>query len=140
MFTRNQVVAAPVTVGRDHLNKSKGMVHAVIVNAGNANCATGKPGIKAAKLVCQQAARELNKVKPEQVFPSSTGIIGVPLQVERITDALPQLIADAKATPEGLDAFANAIITTDTHKKISCQSVVHNAKRSHFAAWPRARA
>lgn len=128
MFTRNQVVAAPVTVGREHLRKSNGMIHAVVVNAGNANCATGKPGLKAAKLVCQQAARELNKVKPEQVFPSSTGIIGVPLQVDKITDALPQLIAGAKATPEALDAFANAIITTDTHKKVSCQSVIHNGR------------
>jgi glutamate N-acetyltransferase/amino-acid N-acetyltransferase len=128
MFTRNQVVAAPVTVGRDHLNKSKGTVHAVIVNAGNANCATGKPGIKAAKLVCQQVAKELIKVRPEEVFPSSTGIIGVPMPVEKITGALPQLIAGASATPEGLDAFANAIITTDTHKKISCQSVIHNGK------------
>jgi glutamate N-acetyltransferase/amino-acid N-acetyltransferase len=128
VFTRNQVVAAPVTVGRDHLNKAKGMIHAVIVNAGNANCATGKPGIKAAKLVCQQTARELPKVKPEQVFPSSTGIIGVPIPVEKITDALPQLIASASAAPEALDAFANAIITTDTHKKISCQSVINNGK------------
>lgn len=128
MFTRNQVVAAPVTVGRDHLSKSKGMLYALVVNAGNANCATGKPGIKAAKLVCQQAARELNKVKPEQVFPSSTGIIGIPLQVERITGALPHLIASAKATPESLNDFANAIITTDTHNKISCQSVIHNGK------------
>lgn len=126
MFTRNQIVAAPVTVGRNNLSKSKGIVHALIVNAGNANCATGKPGIKAAKLVCLQASRELNKVRPEQVFPSSTGIIGVPLPVEKITDALPQLIAVATATPEGLDAFANAIITTDTHKKVACQSVIHN--------------
>ncbi len=128
MFTRNQVVAAPVTVGRDHLNKSRGMVHAVIVNAGNANCATGKPGIKAAKLVCQHAAKELTKVRPEEVFPSSTGIIGVPMPVDKITGALPQLIASATATAESLDAFANAIITTDTHKKISCQSVIHNGK------------
>lgn len=128
MFTRNQVVAAPVTVGRDHLNKSKGAIYAVIVNAGNANCATGRPGIKAAKLVCQQAAKELTKVKPEQVFPSSTGIIGVQLPVEKITDALPQLIADAAGTSERLDAFANAIITTDTHKKVSSQTVIHNGR------------
>jgi glutamate N-acetyltransferase/amino-acid N-acetyltransferase len=126
MFTRNQVVAAPVTVGRDHLSKSKAMMYALIVNAGNANCATGKSGIKAARLVCQHAARELNKVKPEQVFPSSTGIIGVPLPVEKITDALPQLIAGVQASAEALDGFANAIITTDTHKKVASQSVIHN--------------
>jgi glutamate N-acetyltransferase / amino-acid N-acetyltransferase len=68
----------------------------------------------------------LNKVKPEQVFPSSTGIIGVPLPVEKITQALPQLIAGVQATPEALDGFANAIITTDTHRKVACQSVMHN--------------
>src|ERR1700748_3091364 len=45
MFTKNQVVAAPVTVGRRHLTATGGRVGAVLVNAGNANCATGQAGI-----------------------------------------------------------------------------------------------
>src|SRR5947199_96752 len=58
MFTRNQVAAAPVVVGREHLRVCKGRIHALIVNAGNANCATGTPGLKEAKTVCREVASE----------------------------------------------------------------------------------
>lgn len=124
MFTRNLVVAAPLTVARNHLRLSGGRVHAVIVNAGNANCATGKQGIRAATLVCRQTARYA-KVREHQVFPSSTGIIGVPLPVEKINAALPELIASAQPGAEALDRFANAILTTDTHQKIASQTITH---------------
>lgn len=116
MFTRNQVVAAPLTVDREHLRLSRGRVHALIVNAGNANCATGAQGIKAAKTTCREVARALN-IRPEQVFPSSTGIIGVPLPVEKISAALPALASSANDEPEALDSFATAIMTTDTSMK-----------------------
>jgi glutamate N-acetyltransferase/amino-acid N-acetyltransferase len=124
VFTRNQVVAAPVTVGREHLRAGQGNIRALIVNAGNANCATGKPGLKAAQAVCTQVAGRL-KVRASQVFPSSTGIIGVPLPVEKISNALPGLIQAAAAGAEAFDAFANAILTTDTHKKVACQSLAY---------------
>ena len=127
MFTRNQIVAAPVTIGREHLRRSGGRVRAVIVNAGNANCATGKQGLQAAKRVCSELVSQLN-VKPEQVFPSSTGVIGVPLPTEKITSALPRLIASAVSGSEALDEFAHAILTTDTHAKASCQSLAHSGK------------
>ena len=127
MFTRNQVVAAPVTIGRDHLRRSGGRVRAVIVNAGNANCATGKQGLQAAKRVCSELGSQL-KIKPEQVFPSSTGIIGVPLPTEKVSSALPGSIASASSTPDALNDFAHAILTTDTHAKISCQSIAHRGK------------
>ncbi|HEU4416257.1 MAG TPA: bifunctional glutamate N-acetyltransferase/amino-acid acetyltransferase ArgJ [Candidatus Angelobacter sp.] len=125
MFTRNQVVAAPVTVGRDHLRRERGLMRALIVNAGNANCATGKPGLKAAKSVCAGLARQL-KVRDSQVFPSSTGIIGVPLPVEKIHAALPPLVSAARGDEEAFDSFATAILTTDTHKKIASQTIVVN--------------
>lgn len=125
MFTRNQVVAAPVTVGRDHLRASGGRVHVLIVNAGNANCATGKNGLRAAKLVCRHAAKEY-RLKPQQIFPSSTGIIGVPLPVEKIAAALPELFAAARPGTERFDAFAQAILTTDTHRKVASQSIARN--------------
>ncbi|HET9180895.1 MAG TPA: bifunctional glutamate N-acetyltransferase/amino-acid acetyltransferase ArgJ [Candidatus Angelobacter sp.] len=124
MFTRNQVVAAPLTVGRNHLRASRGRVHAVIVNAGNANCATGKKGLRAAQVVCRQLAKQCG-IREHQVFPSSTGIIGVPLPAEKISAALPQLVSSAQAAGEGLDAFARAIMTTDTHQKIASQSITH---------------
>ena len=126
MFTRNQVVAAPLVVDREHLRRSRGRIHAVIVNSGNANCATGAPGIKAAKATCREVARALN-IRPEQVFPSSTGIIGVPLPVEKISVALPALIsaANVKAEPKALDSFATAIMTTDTRMKTASAEVSH---------------
>ncbi len=124
MFTRNQVVAAPLVVDREHLRASGGRLHAVIVNAGNANCATGTPGLRAAKAVCKQVAREI-KVKPDQVFPSSTGIIGVPLPVEKITAALPGLIASAGDGSEAFTAFATAIMTTDTRMKTAAEELSH---------------
>jgi glutamate N-acetyltransferase / amino-acid N-acetyltransferase len=127
MFTRNQVVAAPVTVGRENLRSSRGRVNAVIVNAGNANCATGKQGIKAAQEVCGSLA-ELVRGKAAQVFPSSTGIIGVPLPAEKIIAAIPNLVASASPTPEAFSAFANAILTTDTRQKIACEQIQHKNK------------
>src|SRR3954469_16173097 len=67
LFTRNLVTAAPVQVGRSALAKSKGRVRAVIVNSGNANCATGQPGIRNCKKVCSETARALD-VKAAEVF------------------------------------------------------------------------
>ena len=125
IFTRNQIVAAPVTVGREHLRRSQGMMRALIVNAGNANCATGKQGLKAASSVCIGVARQL-QVSPHRVFPSSTGIIGVQLPVEKIHAALPALMNAATSGPEAFDHFASAILTTDTHKKVAAQSITFN--------------
>jgi glutamate N-acetyltransferase/amino-acid N-acetyltransferase len=132
MFTRNQVVAAPVTLGRAHLRTSRGLVHAVIVNSGNANCATGKQGLQAAKTVCAELAEQL-KVKTANVFPSSTGIIGVALPADKITEALPGLIRDAQSTAEGFEAFATAILTTDTRKKVACTSMDHRGRTLSLA-------
>ena len=117
MFTRNLVVAAPVQVGRASLAASGGSVRAVIINAGNANCATGAAGVRACKSVCAAVARPL-KSKPSQIFPSSTGIIGVPLPEEKIIDHLPRLILNANASVESLRAVAEAILTTDKLAKI----------------------
>jgi glutamate N-acetyltransferase/amino-acid N-acetyltransferase len=132
MFTRNQVVAAPVIVGRENLRRGEGLMRALIVNAGNANCATGKQGLKAAKSVCAGLARQL-KARDHQVFPSSTGIIGVPLPVEKIHVALPGLISAAAEGEMAFDQFSNAILTTDTHKKIATQAITHNGTEINLA-------
>jgi len=128
LFTRNQVVAAPLIVDREHLRLSRGRIHALVVNAGNANCATGKEGIRAGRTVCAEVADAL-RVRPRQVFPSSTGIIGVPLPVEKITAAVPALVASATDQPEALTAFATAIMTTDTRMKIAGEEILH---KNHF--------
>ena len=118
LFTRNLIVAAPVEVGRASLAKSSGRVRAVLVNSGNANCATGQPGLRACRETCSQTARLLG-AKPEEVFPSSTGIIGVPFPAAKITSQLKPLIAKAGASADHLRQFADAILTTDSRAKIA---------------------
>jgi glutamate N-acetyltransferase/amino-acid N-acetyltransferase len=119
MFTRNRVVAAPLEVGRASLAASGGRVRAVIVNSGNANCATGKAGIQACQHVCRDLV-QLLRLRPREVFPSSTGIIGVPLPVNKIVAKLPDLVAAGQATEQGIQDFARAIMTTDTRPKLAC--------------------
>ena len=118
LFTSNRVVAAPVAVGRTTLAATGGRVRAVIVNSGNANCATGRAGILACERVCREAAKILG-VAPAEVFPSSTGIIGVPLPDDKIRAKLAELIGARTASVRGAGDFAQAIMTTDTRPKIA---------------------
>ena len=118
LFTKNLIVAAPVEVGRSALAKSGGGVRAVLVNSGNANCATGQPGVHACKATCAETARLLGG-KPAEVFPSSTGIIGVPFPTAKVTSQLKPLIARAGASIEHLRQFADAILTTDSRPKLA---------------------
>lgn len=120
-FTKNRVVAAPVIIGREALKTSRGYIRAVVVNSGNANCATGSQGIRACRAVCNEVAR-LHSIPAEQVFPSSTGIIGVPLPVEKILAQLPDLTARHEASENAAWDFARTIMTTDTRPKVASAS------------------
>ena len=116
MYTSNRVVAAPVTVGRRHLLATGGRVGAVLVNAGNANCANGEPGIAGCIATCVAAAQTFGCIFDE-IVPSSTGIIGVPFPAEKVVAAMPALKAAVGDTAEHAEAFARAIMTTDTRMK-----------------------
>jgi glutamate N-acetyltransferase/amino-acid N-acetyltransferase len=130
MYTSNRVVAAPVTVGRRHLSTTGGRVGALLVNAGNANCATGEPGIAGCVATCVAAAEAFGCIFDE-VFPSSTGIIGVPFPAEKVVAAMPALKAAVGGTAEHAEAFARAIMTTDTRLKVaSAGFVVEGAEPS----------
>jgi glutamate N-acetyltransferase/amino-acid N-acetyltransferase len=118
MYTSNLVVAAPVIVGRRHLLATAGRARAILVNAGNANCATGQPGIEGCISTCVAAAQTFGCIFDE-VVPSSTGIIGVPFPAEKVVAAMPALHAAAGPTPGHAEAFARAILTTDTRLKIA---------------------
>ena len=118
LFTRNRVVAAPVEVGRAALAATGGRVRAVIVNSGNANCATGRAGLHACQRVCGSAAKTLG-VAPSEVFPSSTGIIGVPFPDQKIRAKLGELVRARLASTQAASEFARAIMTTDTRPKIA---------------------
>src|SRR6266853_828566 len=78
VFTQNLVVAAPVLISKEHLRASKGRMRAVVVNAGNANCATGAAGHAAAERTVAEAAKRLGCM-PQELFVCSTGVIGVAL-------------------------------------------------------------
>lgn len=118
VFTLNRMAAAPVLVGREHLRSGRGSLRAVIVNSGNANCATGAAGLCAAKETCAAVGRALGAA-PKAVLPSSTGIIGVPLPVEKILAAVPAAVAGLASGEKALRAFGRAIMTTDLTPKLA---------------------
>jgi glutamate N-acetyltransferase/amino-acid N-acetyltransferase len=119
VFTQNRVQAAPVRIARFHLAQSRGLVSAVLINAGNANCAT-RTGDRVALACCDAVGKQL-RVPVEQVLPASTGVIGVELETRLIVNALPSLVAGL-ATNRFKDV-ARAMLTTDTVMKISHQQV-----------------
>jgi glutamate N-acetyltransferase/amino-acid N-acetyltransferase len=132
MFTSNRVAAAPLKVGREHLRKSKGRVRAVLVNAGNANCATGAPGVLAAEQSCAALGVAL-EAAPQFIIPSSTGIIGVPLPVEKLVAAIPAVVAGRGEGADSLKAFATAIMTTDTRMKMASTEFAAGRKKVRVA-------
>jgi glutamate N-acetyltransferase/amino-acid N-acetyltransferase len=116
LYTTNKIQAAPLLIDRRHLTANGGRVHTVLINAGNANCASGDAGIAAAEQCCAAAAEAFG-CAPEAVFPSSTGIIGVPLPVEKVRAVLPALRAAVGDTADHFAGIAAAIMTTDTRPK-----------------------
>jgi len=115
-FTANRVIAAPLIVDKQHLTATKGKVRVVAINAGNANCAAGQAGLDAANATCDAAARVF-ACRPEEVFPSSTGVIGVPLPADKLIDVMPTLAASLGAESDRFLEVAHAILTTDTVEK-----------------------
>ena len=102
-----------------------GKARAVVINAGNANAFTGKAGVKTVTAVAKAVARLL-KCPPAEVFQASTGVIGEPLNPAPIVNALPGLIAAARA--DCWDDAARAIMTTDTFAKVATASVNYGGK------------
>jgi glutamate N-acetyltransferase / amino-acid N-acetyltransferase len=114
VFTQNRMTAAPVLVTRRHLAATGGRASAVVLNSGNANAANGPQGEADAEAMCAAVADALG-CDAEHVLVCSTGLIGIPLPVERITTAAPALVA-ARSVDGATDA-AEAIRTTDTVRK-----------------------
>ena len=119
VFTQNRVQAAPVKLCRRHLKLSGGKVGAVVVNAGNANCAT-RTG-DAVALETARAAAKLLEFPAAQVLAASTGVIGVDLDARKIVSALPRLVAGLDTA--GFDHVARAIMTTDLVPKTAFAEV-----------------
>ncbi len=112
VFTTNRVKAAPVVLSQERLRG--GHAQAILVNAGNANACTGPEGLEDARESARGAA-ELLKIPERLVLPASTGVIGQPLPLAKIKQALPKLTA--RLNPKGFQEAAQAIMTTDTRPK-----------------------
>jgi glutamate N-acetyltransferase/amino-acid N-acetyltransferase len=115
VFTQNRVQAAPVKLCRQHLSASRGLVSAILVNAGNANCAT-RTGERVALAACRAAARLLS-LPLAQVLPASTGVIGVEMDADAIPNAMPRLAAGL--APDRIEDAARAMMTTDLVPKMA---------------------
>ncbi len=118
VFTRNAFCAAPVIVAKKHLQASAPRY--LLINTGNANAGTGKQGLQDALTSCEQLAA-LQGLNGEQVLPFSTGVIGEPLPVGRLTAALPQALAALSA--DNWLLAARGIMTTDTRPKLATRQI-----------------
>ncbi|MGB0749093.1 MAG: bifunctional glutamate N-acetyltransferase/amino-acid acetyltransferase ArgJ [Magnetospiraceae bacterium] len=112
VFTKSKCASAPVDWCRSHI--CGGKARGLLVNSGNANAFTGNKGFEAVERSVHSAAAVLN-CAPEQVFASSTGVIGEALPDEKITAAMEQLAGKLHA--DRWAAAAQAIMTTDTYPK-----------------------
>jgi len=114
VFTQNQVVAAPVTISKKHIKN--GLAQAIVINAGNANAATGKQGMEGAQAMVQTMADELG-IDKELVLVSSTGVIGEPFPTEEIVNGIKENVSKLTSKSQAGSFAANAILTTDTFAK-----------------------
>jgi glutamate N-acetyltransferase/amino-acid N-acetyltransferase len=112
VFTRNVFQGAPLIVGKEHIGN--GLIQTVVVNSKNANVANGFAGVERSRKVCEVLAEELS-IQTDLVFPSSTGVIGRPLPVEKLEEALAGIAG--KLSNDAAELFARAIMTTDTVPK-----------------------
>ena len=119
VFTQNRAAAAPVLLNRTRVGA--GSVHAVVANSGNANACTGEQGMKDAITMGRLVANRF-ALQEQQVLVLSTGVIGVPLPMDRISEG----IAMCPVQPHGGQDFAEAIITTDTRTKSIALSFEHD--------------
>jgi glutamate N-acetyltransferase/amino-acid N-acetyltransferase len=114
VFTTNKVLAAPIKIGREHV--AGGKLRGIVVNSGNANACTGRRGETDAHEMCRLAAGEIG-CDPGEILPSSTGIIGQHLPMDKIRFGIAQSAKDLGDSPGHARRFCDAILTTDTRRK-----------------------
>ena len=112
MFTSNQVKGAPVLVSMEHARG--GQAQAIVASSGCANVCTGERGVGDAREMARLVG-ELLRIPAARVLVASTGVIGVPLPMDKVRAALPKLAKSL--SPQGGRAAAEAILTTDTKPK-----------------------
>src|SRR3989454_4034887 len=112
VFTSNQVKGAPVLVSREHARG--GQAQAIVASSGCANVCTGERGVRDAREMTKLVG-ELLRIPPAHVLIAATGVIGVPLPMDKIRAALPKLAKSL--SPQGGRSPAEGVMTTDTRPK-----------------------
>ncbi len=118
MFTQSLFCGAAIIVGQEHV--ANGQLQAFVINSKNANVATGEQGLANIRAIVHELATEL-KIAPEDILPSSTGVIGWQLPVEKILAGIHGVRDELQ--PEQLQLSAHAIMTTDTRPKIHARKI-----------------
>ena len=131
VYTKNKVIGAPLTVTKQHLVNKK--AQAIIINSGNANTCNGDDGLSKAKKMANLCAKELN-IKNDDVLVASTGVIGVPLNIDAIKDGIPQLVNNLSSEIQGAKNASMAIMTTDTIEKQAGIEIEVGGKKITIAA------
>jgi glutamate N-acetyltransferase/amino-acid N-acetyltransferase len=131
MYTTNRVKAASVLVSQ--INLADGRCHGIIANSGNANACTGAIGLQHAKMMAGFAAEQF-AMSPVDFAVASTGVIGVPLPIERIEAAAESLANSLRGDAAGHEAALEAIMTTDTKKKDAAIEIELNGKNVRLGA------
>lgn len=131
VYTKNKVKGAPLTVTKQHLVNKK--AQAIIINSGNANTCNGDDGLSKAKKMANLCAKELN-IKNDDVLVASTGVIGVPLNIDVIKDGIPQLVNNLSSEIQGAKNASMAIMTTDTIEKQTGIEIEVGGKKITIAA------
>lgn len=114
VFTQNKVQAEPIKVSRKHVKD--GLSQAIVINAGNANAATGEQGRRGAEAMAESLAQELN-IEKDLVLVASTGLIGEPFPTEDIVNGIRENVGKLSSKSNAGSLVANAILTTDTFPK-----------------------
>jgi glutamate N-acetyltransferase/amino-acid N-acetyltransferase len=123
LFTSNQVKGAPVTVSMEHVRG--GVAQAIVASSGCSNVCTGEQGLRDAREITRLVGDAL-RIPPKHVLIGQTGVIGVPLPMEKIRAAVPRLVK--ALSPQGGRAAAEAIMTTDTRPKEAAVRVEVNGR------------
>ena len=118
VFTQNRVKAASIVVNQERITSGQG--RAILVNSGNANACTGEQGLRDTRFLTRKISDSLD-LPENQVLMASTGVIGQPLPIKRLSRALPLLVQGLNQ--KNLPAVAQAIMTTDTFPKIASREV-----------------
>jgi glutamate N-acetyltransferase / amino-acid N-acetyltransferase len=128
VITTNEIKAAPLIVSREHIGGSASGMRAVVCNSGCANACTGERGERDARATARQAAALL-QLEPHSVIVASTGVIGVPLPMDRVSKGLERAVADLEDGGKAAFDAAEAIMTTDRVPKLSAYAFYEGKKK-----------